>query len=380
VAATERTRATAPALPAVAGSLVAIAGVIAVAVMASSIRHLEGTPSTYGYNWDAHVSVDEANRKDPDFDCSPAQVAVTDDPAVAAATDVCSVTIEVEGYSVTGTGFMPLVGDVGPTVLEGRAARTKREVALGTTTMSRVHASIGDMVQIAGPGGQEPYRVVGRVVLPVFSTKSGEGGDIQAIADGAAFTGRGLAKIEDAGSDSSARVVLRWRDGVDLDAARSRIRNLPGGTHPPLSAQVPLEVDRIQQIHVLPWLLGAFLVLIGVLGLAFGLVSSVHRRAREIAVLKTVGFRRAQVELSVAVQATAYVLLGLVLGIPLGVIIGRATWNRIADHNGFAARPIVSLLVAGAVVVAALVVVNVVAWIPGRRAARLRPAVVLRSE
>ena len=39
--------------------------------------------------------------------------------------------------------------------------------------------------------------------------------------------------------------------------------------------------------------------------MGFGLVTSVRRRARDIAVLKTIGFRRAQVEGSVAVQATA---------------------------------------------------------------------------
>jgi len=379
-AAMDRASASAPALPAVAGSVVAIAGVIAVAVVASSIRHLEHAPSAYGYNWDAHVSVDQANRKNPDFDCSPAQVAVAHDRAVAAATDLCSNTIEVEGYSVTGTGFMPLVGNVGPTVLEGRAARTKREVALGTTTLSRVHASIGDTVEIAGPGGEREYHVVGRVVLPVFATKTGEGGDIQAIADGAAFTGSGLARIEDPGSDSAARVVLRWRDGVDVAAAEERITRLPGNTHRPLEAQVPLEVDRIGQIRVLPWLLGAFLVLIGVLGVAFALVTSVRRRAREIAVLRTIGFRRAQVEGSIAVQATAYGIVGLAIGLPLGAIIGRATWHRIATHNGFAVRSIVSLGIVALVVVGALVVVNVVAWFPGRRAARVRPAAVLRSE
>jgi ABC-type antimicrobial peptide transport system permease subunit len=127
-------------------------------------------------------------------------------------------------------------------------------------------------------------------------------------------------------------------------------------------------------------LLGVFLLLIGILGLGFGLVTSVRRRAREIAVLKTIGFRRAQVEGSIAVQATAYGLFGVVVGVPLGVVIGRATWSRVASHSGFAVRPIVSLAVAAIVVVGTLVVVNVVAWFPGRRAARMRPAVVLRSE
>jgi ABC-type lipoprotein release transport system permease subunit len=377
-AATNRSGTSAPALPAVAGTVVAVAGILAVAVIPSSLRHLERTPSAYGYNWDAHVVVKKANRLGSD--CSPAQVAVADDRAVAAAADLCSSTVEIEGYSVTGTGFMPLVGDVGPTVLEGHAPRTKHEVALGTTTFSRVHTSIGDSVQIAGPSGEHTYRIVGRVALPVFSTGSGEGGDIQAIADGAAFTGAGLARIEHSESNTSARVLLRWRDGVDVRAAKTRIDQLRGGTHRPLDAQVPLEVDRLQQIHVLPWLLGAFLVVIGVLGLGFGLVSSTRRRAREIAVLKTIGFRRAQVEVSVAVQATAYGVLGSLLGVPLGVIVGRATWHRIATNNGFAVRPTVSLGIAALVIVGAMVLANVVAWFPARRAARLKPAVVLRSE
>jgi ABC-type antimicrobial peptide transport system permease subunit len=110
------------------------------------------------------------------------------------------------------------------------------------------------------------------------------------------------------------------------------------------------------------------------------LVTSVRRRARDIAVLKTIGFQRAQVEGSVAVQATAYGVLGLALGIPLGVIVGRATWHRIASHSGVAVRPIASLLIAGAVVAGTLIVINLVAWFPARRAARMQPAVVLRSE
>ena len=52
-----RARRHAAAWPAIAGTVVAVLGIIAVGVVASSLRHLERTPSVYGYNWDAHVVV-----------------------------------------------------------------------------------------------------------------------------------------------------------------------------------------------------------------------------------------------------------------------------------------------------------------------------------
>jgi predicted lysophospholipase L1 biosynthesis ABC-type transport system permease subunit len=247
--------------------------------------------------------------------------------------------------------------------------------------LRRVDAGIGDSVRVVGSGGEKQrFRVVGRVALPVFAAEGDEGGDVQAIADGASFTGDGLSRIGGFGSSAQTRLLIRWRDGVDVDAARDRISELPGGTHRPLAAKVPLEVDRLQQLRLLPWVLGAFLAAIGALGVGYGIVTSVRRRARELAILKTIGFRRAQVEVSVATQATLCGLVGLVIGIPVGVLVGRAAWSRIAGRSGFAVVPVVPIAVLAAVVLGTLVIVNVVAWWPARRAARLRPAVVLRSE
>jgi hypothetical protein len=370
-----------PARPAIAGAVVSVLGVVAVAVVAASLSHLESTPATYGYNWDAHVAVHESERQDPTIGCSPARAAVIEDRAVAAAADTCADTIEIDGYSVSATAFMPLKGDIGPSVLEGRAPRDRDEIALGTSTLRRTGADIGDTVRVVGSSGTVyPYRVVGRIVLPLFSAGAEEGGDIQAVADGATLSRQGLARLVDSGPNPQARILIRWRDGVDVDAASNRIARLPGDTDYPRLARVPLEVERLGQVDRLPWLLGAFLAVIGVLGLGYGMVTSVRRRARDLAVLKTLGFRRGQVELTVATQATVYALVGLVVGIPLGVIVGRATWDRIAGEAGLAVVPIVSLAALAAVVLGTILIANVVAWAPARRAARLRPAVVLRSE
>ena len=74
-------------------------------------------------------------------------------------------------FSVSLIGFTPLKGDVGPTVLAGRAPRTAHEVALGTTTLDEIGASIGDRVRIAGPGGDDHFRIVGRIAMPLFETE-----------------------------------------------------------------------------------------------------------------------------------------------------------------------------------------------------------------
>jgi hypothetical protein len=253
-------------------------------------------------------------------------------------------------------------------------------VALGTKTLGRVHASIGDTVRVAGPGASARYRVVGRVALPFLAPLPHESNDVQAIDDGAAFTGGGLRRVASSNGTGGALVLIRWGNGVDIAAASERIARLPGGTHRPIGAAVPLEVDRIEQLRVLPWLLGGFLATIGVVGLGYGLVTSVRRRARDLAVLKAMGFRRGQIMLSVATQATVYGAFGLLVGIPVGLVVGRATWSRIAGRAGFDVVTIVTPGFVAAVVVATVLVVNLVASFPARRAARLRPAVVLRSE
>ena len=374
-----RDRAPVPVRSALAGVVVAVVGIVAVGVMAASLGRLPDTPRAFGYNWDAHVVVDEPDRDDPDASCSPVRTGVVGDPAVTAVADTCSGSVEVAGYSVTGYGFTPLVGEVGPTVLAGRAPRAPDEVALGAKTFDAIGVAIGDRGPIAGSLGADRYRVVGRVVMPLFSAPGAEEGDTQAVADGAVFTGAGLQRLSEADL-SAGRLVVRWRPDADLVAAKTRFADLPGGVRAPLGATVPLEVDRLEQLWILPWLLGGFLGLIGILAVGYGVVTAAHRRARDLAVLKTLGFRRRQVLETVATQATVFGLVGLGIGVPLGVVLGRLAWELTAAQVGLASFPTVPVLAVAGFAVVTLAIVNAVAWLPARRAAHLRPATVLRSE
>ena len=105
------------------------------------------------------------------------------------------------------------------------------------------------------------------------------------------------------------------------------------------TAIVPLEVRRLEQVDDLPWILGAFLAVIGLLGIAYVTLVGVHRRARDLAVLKTIGFRRAQIVTAVATQASILCVVGLVVGIPVGPArrpVGSGTASRSAPGS---ARP-----------------------------------------
>ena len=61
---------------------------------------------------------------------------------------------------------------------------------------------------------------------------------------------------------------------------------------------------RLEQVDDLPWILGVFRGHRGSLGIAYVTLVGVRRRAANLAVLKTVGFRRSQIVTTVATQAS----------------------------------------------------------------------------
>ena len=89
---------------------------------------------------------------------------------------------------------------------------------------------------------------------------------------------------------------------------------------------------------------------------------------------------RREVAGTVAAQALTLVALALLIGLPLGVAVGRIMWRTFADWQGIPPVPSVEpgplVLVAAAVLVAGLLI----AVVPAILAARTSPAADLRSE
>ena len=94
--------------------------------------------------------------------------------------------------------------------------------------------------------------------------------------------------------------------------------------------QRPAEIVNYKTIGLTPTLLVSGLVLGAVAALALTLVASVRQRRRDLALLKTIGFVRRQLAAAVAWQATVAALVGIVVGIPLGIVVGRWLWDLFA--------------------------------------------------
>jgi hypothetical protein len=82
----------------------------------------------------------------------------------------------------------------------------------------------------------------------------------------------------------------------------------------------------------------------------------------------------------VAWQSSVAVGVGVLVGVPLGIVTGRVLWTQFAGQIYAVPRPSVPILPVVIIAVAALALANVVAALPGRIAARTRTALLLRAE
>jgi len=121
-----------------------------------------------------------------------------------------------------------------------------------------------------------------------------------------------------------------------------------------------------------PLILGIVLVVFGGATLLHLLVVSVIRRRREMGLLKALGFVNRQVVATVLWQSTTIALVGIIVGVPLGVIVGRTVWRVFATNLGAVPVPTVPTWTIVALVLGVLVFANLLAVVPAMASARRR--------
>jgi putative ABC transport system permease protein len=245
--------------------------------------------------------------------------------------------------------------------------------------MARLHTRVGGTIELADheQGPNRPVKVVGRAVLPGLAPYPGS--DKAGLGVGALLTRDGWQQFSP--DYQKTEYVFRWAPhGSQATLTKTFARDMP--------SQLPLTIDPInhpagvvsvQRLRSTPTILATLVAVLLVAAVANALVVTVRRRRREFAVLRTLGFTTGQLVRTVLWQATTVAVVAVVVGIPLGLVVGRWTWTLLADHLGTVAEPIVPAAAVIGVGAATVALSNLAALVPGVRAGRA-PARVLRTE
>jgi hypothetical protein len=329
------------------------------------LRHLLDTPHLYGWNW----SVKSGAPALPELGAALVPP-FEQDPAVDALASGTITQAELGLQRVDVMGLKQEVGTVAPTVLEGRLPRRPNEVMLGTSTLEHAGLHVGDVAVLRLGVHANGLHVVGRGVFPEF-------GDTGRLGNGVLVTYAGLKRLLPQAQQNV--FLVRFRPGTDVAATVRHLR-IALDPVPTRSTGQPRELQELENVTGLPTVLAGVLVLLAAATLAHTLLTSVRRRRHELALLQALGFVRRQVWLSLFWETSALVAIGLLIGLPLGALLGRFVWSVFADGLGAVPQPEIAWLPLLLTIPAALLVAGVVATIPAFFSTRQRPAVALRAE
>ena len=371
-----------PVRSALAGTPVAVASVVAAVVFGASLVHLVSTPRLYGQDWQQQLDLEFGAVPEPLL----AHV-LAHQPGLAGYAIGNYGQVTVDGRILPAIGVAPVRGQNFLTLLAGHAPARADEIAFGAQTLRDLHRRVGQQVQVLVNGRQRVMRITGTAVLASFSRGSFAATD---LGSGTVLTPPVLSQPNKssgcpAGNTCYSFALLRYRPGTDLRAAAARLTRIthqsgcPPGSCLVVSDQRPNDIRNYTGVRNTPLFLGIALALLAVGTLTHVLLTSVRRRRRDLAMLKTLGMVRWQVLGVVEWQAASFAAVALLIGVPLGILAGRWAWVLFAGAAGVSPAATVPVPLVLAAIPVTMGLALLIAAGPGRTAARVRPAAALRA-
>jgi hypothetical protein len=352
---------------AIAGVAVAATVGVAALTLLGSYDRLLAEPARYGSTWDAQVG--NVGSVDQEIQTRERLATIPGIGSVAGLRSLDGIGGD-PGFSLVATET--LVGDPDvATILAGRFPSEPTEIAMGRVSLRERGLVLGDefvATHPSDPSIQAALTIVGEAVVNAgYTNRPGVGGLVtNDFADLVA-------------PDSLSQVYVVWVDPeADRDVTLAALRDAFPTTF--LEQSTPTQVSNLGLVSDQPTVVALAVALLAGAALTHALVMSVRRSRRDIGVWRSIGFTRAQVVAAVGWHATLLSVIGLAVGIPLGMVVGRLAWRLIVDDLGVASPPVAPLAGLGVVVAVVLLVANVAALFPGVAAARMRPAAALRTE
>ena len=360
-----------PVRSALVGVIAGVVGVVGCFTFRAGLVDAASSPSRAGIVWDYFVAAESGELPNDIV------AFISADRDVGAATQAqWARAVSINRVPVPAFGTAAVKGSMPFVVLDGRAPRSHDEIAFAPATLRQLDVQIGDRLTVGTPGRET--RVVGTALLPATShteydqsawlTKDGLD---EALGPEAA---RGADDIVD-------YLLIRWRAGARFDVAERRLATVADQESIyGFPATLPTAVVELGNLRSLPIALAIFFGLLAAATVAHALVTTVRRRRHDLAILRSIGFTRRQARVAITWQATLLTVAGLVVGIPLGIILGRLIWRWLADSFPVAYVPPLALVAVLLIIPIAIVIASLLATPPAHAATRIRPAQALRTE
>jgi hypothetical protein len=395
-----RGRTAVPVRSVMAGTVLAVLVGITTLTFGASLSTLVSHPSLYGWNFDYALYSVDGYGPVPSRWTTPM---LAQDRDVAAATGAYFATVQIDGQTVPGIAIRTPAA-ITPSPLTGSKLAGAGQIVLGPATLAALHKRVGDTVTVSEGKIIPPtrLRIVGTAALPTIGDVIGVHAS---LSTGAILSTRSLpvADLTAYGPVSGPNAVfIRLRPGVSKAAGMRSLNKIATQLNQDsrgplveslfgnigryinfvsvLPVQRPAEIVNYRTMGAMPAVLAGGLAAGAVAGLGLTLVASVRRRRRDFAMLKTLGFTRRQLAAAVAWQSSVVAVAGLVVGVPVGIAAGRWLWLAFARELSAVPDPVIPAASIALAAVAALVLANLVAALPGRAAARTPAAIVLRAE
>jgi FtsX-like permease family len=358
---------------AAAGCAIALLVVIGAAIFDANLVALSDQPTRYGWPWDVAV-IAGAGYGNTNLAAArevlDAKTAVRDYGFYA-----LDASVRIDGRPVASIiGFRGSPAPALP-IVSGRMATAPNEAVLGAASAAELDLSVGDHARVAGDlvsfAGANRVEIVGIAVLPTIG------------AFGSAHAGLGLGAYIRTGArpteDAVSLTAIRLQPGTD---ARAFTAALPfrkvgwdkSGALPVTHAAAirPPEIATVDSLRAAPALLGVALGIALLIGLTLVSALSVHDRRRELAILRALGFGDRSLRATVAWQTLTTVGVGLLVGVPLGIVVGRVVWRAFATELGLVPSADVPIAVVAAIAIGIAALAMLAAAVPARAATRVR--------
>jgi hypothetical protein len=374
-----RGHAAVPVRSALAGVIAGVLGVLAAFTFYAGVTDAAANPARFGQTWQLDTYLGFNGQ---DFSPAAARVmrAVAGDPDVTGVDAPLVAGAQTGRVSIESFTYEPVAGKGVQAVLTaGRMPASATELVLGVTTARALDAHVGSVIRLDGGATRQDMTVTGVGFVPA--------GPHNDYDQGAWLTLAGFQRVF-----HGAHYAFKYhlgavavRPGADLTAVARRLdavaAAIKGGQPYTFSPSVPpVQVQVIRDVAQLPLALSGFLAVLAAGAVGHALTVAVRRRRRELAVLRALGLTRMQSRAVVVTHAGVHAVIGLAAGIPLGLVAGRLLWRAVADFTPLAYQPPLAVWVLLAIGPATLLTAAGLAMWPGHRAARLRPAQVLRAE